>query len=60
MSRPPITGDRFCDHLLLHSLAAPMTLRWLRGRFAGRPLKEHRIFKAELARPMHGSGSRSA
>jgi len=40
----PVTyhRDRFCDHLLLHSLAAPMTLWWLRDRFAGRPLKKHR------------------
>jgi alpha-beta hydrolase superfamily lysophospholipase len=28
--------DRFCGHLLLHPLSAPMTLRWLRDRFAGR------------------------
>ncbi len=34
--------DGFCDHLLLHPLSAPMTLRWLRDRFAGRPLSEHR------------------
>jgi triacylglycerol lipase len=34
--------DKFCDHLLLHPLSAPMTLRWLRDRFAGRPLSEHR------------------
>jgi triacylglycerol lipase len=34
--------DRFCDHLLLHPLSAPMTLRWLRDRFAGRPLSEHK------------------
>ncbi|MBV9091087.1 MAG: lipase [Mycobacteriaceae bacterium] len=34
--------DRFCDHILLHPLSAPMTLRWLRDRFAGRPLSEHR------------------
>jgi triacylglycerol lipase len=33
--------DRFCDHLLLHPLSAPMTLRWLRDRFNGRPLSEH-------------------
>jgi triacylglycerol lipase len=30
--------DRFSEHLLLHTLSAPMTLRWLRDRFAGRPL----------------------
>jgi triacylglycerol lipase len=34
--------DRFCEHLLLHPLSAPMTLRWLRDRFAGRPLSEHK------------------
>ena len=27
--------DQFCGHLLLHPLSAPMTLRWLRDRFAG-------------------------
>jgi alpha-beta hydrolase superfamily lysophospholipase len=30
--------DRFCGHLLLHPLSAPMTLRWLRDRFTGQPL----------------------
>lgn len=30
--------DRFCGHLLLHPLATPMTLRWLRDRFTERPL----------------------
>lgn len=34
--------DRFCEHLLLHPLSAPMTLRWLRDRFTGRPLSEHK------------------
>lgn len=34
--------DEFCDHLLLHPLSAPMTLRWLRDRFAQRPVDEHR------------------
>ena len=34
--------DRFCGHLLLHPLSAPMTLRWLRDRFAGRPVTEHK------------------
>jgi hypothetical protein len=33
--------DGFCDHLLLHPMSAPMTLRWLRDRFAERPLSEH-------------------
>ena len=35
--------DAFNEHLLLHPLSAPMTLRWLRDRFAGRPLSEHRL-----------------
>jgi pimeloyl-ACP methyl ester carboxylesterase len=34
--------DALCEHLLLHPLSAPMTLRWLRDRFADRPLSEHR------------------
>ncbi|AGB26629.1 lysophospholipase [Mycobacterium sp. JS623] len=34
--------DGFCDHILLHPLSAPMTLRWLRDRFADRPLNDHR------------------
>jgi hypothetical protein len=35
--------DRFCGHLLLHPLSAPMTLRWLRDRFTDRPVNEHKI-----------------
>jgi hypothetical protein len=35
--------DMLSEHLLLHPLSAPMTLRWLRDRFAGRPLSEHRL-----------------
>ena len=35
--------DCFSEHLLLHTLSAPMTLRWLRDRFAGRPLSEHLV-----------------
>jgi hypothetical protein len=35
--------DRFCEHLALHVLSAPMTLRWLRDRFAGRPLNVHLV-----------------
>jgi triacylglycerol lipase len=35
--------DRFCGHLLLHPLSAPMTLRWLRDRFTDRPISEHRM-----------------
>ena len=33
--------DMFSEHLLLHPLSAPMTLRWLTDRFAGKPLSEH-------------------
>jgi triacylglycerol lipase len=33
--------DRFSEHLLLHPMSAPMTLRWLIDRFADRPLDEH-------------------
>jgi triacylglycerol lipase len=29
--------DMLSEHMLLHPLSAPMTLRWLRDRFAGRP-----------------------
>lgn len=35
--------DAFCEHLLLHPLSAPMTLRWLSDRFAGRPLTDRLI-----------------
>jgi triacylglycerol lipase len=30
--------DMFSEHMLLHPMSAPMTLRWLRDRIAGRPL----------------------
>jgi alpha-beta hydrolase superfamily lysophospholipase len=33
--------DGLSEHLLLHPLSAPMTLRWLRDRFAERPLTAH-------------------
>ena len=33
--------DQFSEHMLLHPMSAPMTLRWLRDRFAERPLREH-------------------
>lgn len=33
--------DMFSEHLLLHPMSAPMTLRWLRDRFAGKPLRAH-------------------
>jgi Secretory lipase len=35
--------DAFNEHICLHPLSAPMTLRWLTDRFAGRPLTEHLI-----------------
>ncbi len=35
--------DAFNEHMVLHPLSAPMTLRWLTDRFAGRPLSEHLI-----------------
>jgi hypothetical protein len=35
--------DAFNEHMCLHPLSAPMTLRWLTDRFAGRPLTEHLI-----------------
>jgi triacylglycerol lipase len=33
--------DMLGEHMLLHPLSAPMTLRWLRDRFAGRPLSKN-------------------
>ncbi len=33
--------DMLSEHLLLHPMSAPMTLRWLRDRFAGRPVRAH-------------------
>lgn len=35
--------DMFSEHLLLHPLSAPMTLRWLADRFNGKPLSEHMV-----------------
>ena len=35
--------DAFNEHMCLHPLSAPMTLRWLTDRFARRPLSEHLI-----------------
>jgi Secretory lipase len=35
--------DAFNEHICLHPLSAPMTLRWLTDRFAGRPLTAHLI-----------------
>jgi pimeloyl-ACP methyl ester carboxylesterase len=33
--------DRFSEHMLLHPMSAPMTLRWLIDRFADSPLDDH-------------------
>ena len=33
--------DMFSEHMLLHPMSAPMTLRWLTDRFAGLPVQEH-------------------
>ena len=35
--------DLFSEHMLLHPMSAPMTLRWLRDRFEHRPLRDHLI-----------------
>lgn len=35
--------DMFSEHLSLHPLSAPMTLRWLTDRFNGEPLDEHLV-----------------
>ena len=35
--------DMFSEHMLLHPLSAPMALRWLTDRFAGKPLSENMI-----------------
>lgn len=35
--------DMFSEHLLLHPMSAPMALRWLIDRFAGKPLSEHMV-----------------
>jgi alpha-beta hydrolase superfamily lysophospholipase len=35
--------DAFNEHMVLHPLSAPMTLRWLTDRFADRPLTDHLI-----------------
>lgn len=34
--------DMLSEHMLLHPMSAPMTLRWLRERFAGRPVSTNR------------------
>ena len=35
--------DMFSEHMLLHPMSAPMTLRWLTDRFHGKPLDEHLV-----------------
>jgi alpha-beta hydrolase superfamily lysophospholipase len=35
--------DAFNEHMVLHPLSAPMTLRWLTDRFDRRPLSDHLI-----------------
>jgi triacylglycerol lipase len=35
--------DLFSEHMLLHPMSAPMTLRWLTDRFNDRPLDAHII-----------------
>ncbi len=35
--------DMFSEHLLLHPMSAPMTLRWLTDRFNGKPLTDHLV-----------------
>jgi len=35
--------DVLSEHVLLHPMSAPMSLRWLRDRFARRPLSEHLV-----------------
>jgi len=35
--------DMFSEHMLLHPMSAPMTLRWLTDRFAGRPLTDNMV-----------------
>jgi triacylglycerol lipase len=35
--------DSFSEHMLLHPMSAPMTLRWLSDRFADQPIDAHLI-----------------
>jgi alpha-beta hydrolase superfamily lysophospholipase len=35
--------DMFSEHMLLHPMSAPMALRWLIDRFAGKPVSEHMV-----------------
>ena len=50
--------DMFSEHMLLHPMSAPMTLRWLTDRFAGRPLDAHiiRTHWPTLLNPMTYAG----
>ena len=50
--------DLFSEHMLLHPMSAPMTLRWLTDRFAGRPLETHiiRTHWPTLLNPMTYAG----
>jgi Secretory lipase len=50
--------DLFSEHMLLHPMSAPMTLRWLTDRFAGRPLDAHiiRTHWPTLLNPMTYAG----
>jgi hypothetical protein len=35
--------DAFNEHILMHPMSAPMTLRWFNDRFARRPLTDHLV-----------------
>ncbi|MGY4708776.1 lipase family protein [Mycolicibacterium sp. CBM1] len=50
--------DGFSEHMLLHPMSAPMTLRWLTDRFEGRPIDEHivRTTWPTLLNPMTYAG----
>lgn len=50
--------DMFSEHMLLHPMSAPMTLRWLTDRFAERPLDAHiiRTHWPTLLNPMTYAG----
>ena len=49
--------DMFSEHLLLHPMSAPMTLRWLIDRFADRPIEAPSSAPpAHAVQPDHLSG----
>ena len=56
--------DMFSEHMLLHPLSAPMALRWLIDRFAGKPLEREPgpDQMADAAEPddLHGHGAACA